>query len=149
MIGLSTDYNYPMRADIYYSSVEQGTYGNIKKQWMLDRTIDCYFAAAGLKNKDEQMNNNVAIIQSTLLLGRTKEDVRVSSLNSGTANTNILITNIRDSEDKPMYVETSGIRAGKSTLFEIGTVAPFAGLFAKVEYYKLVVKRSDNQAVDL
>lgn len=149
MIGLSTDYNYPMKADIYYSSVEQGTYGNIKKQWMLDRTIDCYFAAAGLKNKDEQMNNNVAIIQSTLLLGRTKEDVRVSSLNSGTANTNILITNIRDSEGNPMYVETSGIRAGKSTLFEIGTVSPFAGLFAKVEYYKLVIKRSDNQAVDL
>lgn len=140
---------FPMKADVYYSSIEQGTYGNIKKQWMLDKTINCYFATAGLKNKDEQNNNNVAIIQSTLLLGRTKNDIRISSLDSGTANTNILITNIRDSEGKPIYTETSGIRAGKSTLFEIGTISPFTGLFGKVEYYKLVIKRSDNQGVDV
>lgn len=149
MIGTSTDFNYPMKADIYYSSVEQGTYGNIKKQWMLDRTINCYFASSGLKNKDEQMTNTVAIIQSTLLLGRTKEDIRMSSLDSGTANTNILITNIRDADGKPIYTEASGIRAGKSTLFEIGTIAPFSGLFGKIEYYKLIVKRSDNQGVDV
>jgi hypothetical protein len=149
MLALSTDFNYPMKADIFYSVVEQGSYGTIKKQWMLDRTVNCYFAASGLKNKDEQLLNNVAITQSTLLLGRTKEDIRVSSLDAGTANTNILITNIRDMDGQEIYLEQSGIRAGKSTLFEIGTISPFAGLYGKVEYYKLVVKRSDNQGVDV
>lgn len=149
MIAMSKDYNYPMTADVYYSVVEQGSYGNIKKQWMLDKTINCYFANVGLKAKDEQQTSNVAIIQSTLLIGRVKEDIRISSLESGTALTNILITNIKDSEGNPVFVETSGLRAGKSTLFEIGTFTPFSGLFGKTEYYKLIVKRSDNQGTDI
>ena len=140
---------YPMKADIFYPNIGQGTYGNIEKQWMLDQTIDCYFAAAGLKNKDEQQNNRVAIIQSTLLLGRTKTDIRLPSSGGSTAATNVLITNILDSDGNSVYIETSGIRAGKSTLFEIGTISPFTGLFGKVEYYKLIIKRSDNQGIDI
>ncbi len=32
---------------------------------------------------------------------------------------------------------------------EIATLSPYSGLFGKTEYYKIIIKRSDNQAVDL
>ena len=144
-----SDFAYPMRADVYYSTVEQGDYGSIKKQWMKAKTISCHFASGGIKNKQEQQPQNVAITFDTILNGRTSSDIRFSDLGSGTSLTNILITNIVDGEGNSLYLETGGIRAGKSTLFEIATLNPSSGLFGKTEYYKLIIKRSDNQAVDL
>ena len=47
MICESPDFIFPMLADIYYPIVDQGAYGNVKKSWVLDRTIACSFAPAG------------------------------------------------------------------------------------------------------
>ena len=140
---------YPMLVDIYYAGVSQGTYGNVKKQWMFSKSVPCYFAHAGLKNKEEFRTNTVALIQDTTLLGRTASDIRFSELGDSTSSNNVLLTNIRDSSGSPIYVEPAGERVGKSTLFEIASVAPTIGMFGKVEYYKIVLRRSDNQAVDL
>ena len=63
--------------------------------------------------------------------------------------TNIIITNIRDKNGNPIYLETAGPRVNQSTLFEIATVEPIVGAFGKTEYYKVVIRRSDNQAVDV
>ena len=38
---------------------------------------------------------------------------------------------------------------GKSTIFEVATNDPFVGPMGNVEYYKLVIRRSQNQAGDL
>jgi hypothetical protein len=48
-----------------------------------------------------------------------------------------------------IYNESSGIRTGKSTLFEISTFTPIVGPFGSTEYYKIIVSRSDNQAADI
>lgn len=142
------DFAFPMQADVFYPIVEQGVYGNVKKQWILDKTIIGNFTFAGSALKEE-VTPNVNIVQQSSLVGRVKSDIRISSRDVKNAITNIVISNIRDKSGNNIYLETSGPRSGKSTIFEIATVEPFVGPFGAVEYYKLVIRRSENQAVDI
>lgn len=148
MICETTDYIFPMLADIYYPTVEQGAYGNVKKNWMIDRTIACAFSVVGLAGKEE-IKPNVNITQENILVGRTKNDLRISEREKANAITNIVISNIRDKHSNIVYKETSGPRAGKPTIYEIASQEPIVGPFGSVEYYKLVIRRSENQSVDL
>jgi len=148
MICEETDFAFPMLADIYHPIVEQGVYGEVKKTWILDRTIACSFTSAGTAFKEE-VAPNINLTQDKILLGRCKSDIRISSMEARNAITNVIITNIKDKNCNEIYKETSGPRAGKSTIFEIATHDPFAGPFGNVEYYKLIIRRSENQAVDV
>jgi hypothetical protein len=143
-----TDFIFPMLADIYYPIVDQGAYGNVKKQWVLDRTIACNFAPSG-QTAGEDVKPNVNITKESILLGRTKSDIRISSINTNNSVTNIIITNIRTPQQDNIYSETSGTRNGKSTIFEVATNEAIVGPFGNVEYYKVVLRRSENQASDL
>ena len=148
MICDSTDFMFPMQADIFYPIVEQGAYGNVKKTWIADRTIACNFTHAGSATKEE-VTPNVNITQESLLNGRTKTDLRISSLDAQNSITNVIISNIKDKNCNPIYIETSGPRMGKGTIFEIAAIQPFLGPFGNIEYYNVVIRRSENQAVDL
>jgi hypothetical protein len=142
------DFAFPMEADIFYPIVEQGPLGNIKKTWILDKAIAINVNPAGTAFKEEVIPN-VNITKDTLLIGRVKNDIRVSSREANNAITNVIVTNIKDKNCNPIYVETSGIRNGKSTIFEIATQEPFVGPFGNVEYYKIILRRSENQGVDV
>jgi hypothetical protein len=143
-----TSFIFPMLADIYYPIVDQGAYGNVQKTWIHDKTIACNFNSAGTAWK-EDVKPNANITQDSVMLGRVKSDIRFSSTENQNSITNIIVTNIKDRNLNEVYLETSGPRAGKSTLFEVATVEPFVGPFGSTEYYKVVVRRSENQAVDL
>lgn len=145
----STDFMYPLVADIYYPVVEQTAYGNVKKQWILDKSVPCYFSAGGGAGREELKTNNVSIVKESLLIGRVKSDVRISASGVANAMTNVIITNIRDAQGTEIYVETAGVRVGKSSIFEVATQEPALGPFGTLEYYKLVVRRSENQAADV
>jgi hypothetical protein len=144
----TTDFTFPILADIYYPIVEQTALGSIKKQWVHDKTLACSFTTAG-SAMAEDVKPNVNITKELILSGRVRSDVRVSSSDSRNAITNILITNIRDVNGKEIYVETSGPRSGKSTLFEVATNEPFINPFGSIEYYKVVLRRSENQGTDV
>lgn len=146
--GDKTDFAFPMEADIFYPIVEQGPLGNVKKNWILDRTVACNFNTTGTAWKEE-VKPNVDLTQDNIMLGRTKEDLRISSRQASSSITNVIVTNIRDKNCNPLYVETSGPRKGRSTIFEIATNQPFVGPFGNVEYYKIVIRRSENQAADI
>lgn len=150
MMGLcdTTDFMYPLKADIYYPIVEQGAYGDVKKTWVIDRTVACSFAPAGTAFA-EDVKPNAKISVEMNLIGRTKNDLRISSLQSKDSVVNVIITNIRTSHDAPVYVETSGPRSGRSTIFEIASNDPIVGPFGEIEYYRVVIRRSENQATDL
>ena len=143
-----TDFMYPMLADIYYPIVDQGAYGNVKKQWILDRSIACNFAPTG-QAASEEVKPNVNITKESILLGRTKTDIRLSGSNNRNSITNVVITNIRTNQQEDIYLETSGPRNGKSTIYEIASNEAMVGPFGNVEYYKVVLRRSENQASDL
>jgi hypothetical protein len=142
------DFMFPMQASVYHPIVEQGDFGAIKKQWILDRTFACTFSSGGSAFKEE-VKPNVNITQNSILVGRTKSDLRISSRDNKNSLTNILITDIRDQEGNLVYMETSGPRSGKGTLFEIATYEPFVGPFGVVESYKVIIRRSENQTGDV
>lgn len=146
--GDKTDFAFPMEADIFYPIVEQGALGNVKKTWILDKSVAISVNPAGSAFKEEVVPN-VNITKDTLLIGRIKSDIRVSSRESNNAITNVIVTNIKDKNCNPIYTETSGIRNGKSTIFEIATQEPFVGPFGNVEYYKIILRRSENQGADV
>ena len=143
-----SDFIYPLKADVYYPIVDQGAYGNLTKKWVLDRTIECNFAPAGSASSEE-VKPNAKINLDVTLLGRTKNDLRMTSHKSAESIVNVIITNIRANGDTPVYVETAGTRSGKSTIFEIASNEPIVGPFGDIEYYKLVIRRSENQASDI
>ena len=142
-----TDFMYPMKADVYYPIVEQGAYGNVTKTWIFNKTVVCNFSKDG--TVDEEVKPNVNITLKKVLMGRTKKDIRFSQENNADAITNVVITNIRTRTDVPLYIETSGVRAGKSTIYEIESQSPIIGPFGDPDYYALAIRRSENQASDI
>lgn len=141
-----TDFMFPMKADIYYPIITQGDYGQPKKDWVFDKTISCNATPIGGAGS-ENIKPETFLQYENKLIARTKSDPRISSQQQGNAITNILVTNIRHSNDELVYRETAGVRAGRATIFEVGTVEPFSGPFNKVEYYKMLWRRAENQTV--
>lgn len=141
------DFLYPLYADIYYPIVTQGEYNEIKKTWVFDRTIICNASPVGGAGT-EDIKPAEFLQYENKLVARTKNDIRISSINNDQAVTNILITNIRTSSGEILYKETAGVRGGKGTIYEIATVEPFLGPFNNIEYYKMLWRRAENQAVE-
>jgi hypothetical protein len=146
MICEATDFVYPLLADIYYPLIAQSQYGQIKKQWILDRSVACNadpFGSAGT----EEVDPKVFLQNAGKLISRSKGDIRTSSTGQSHAVNNILITNIRDTHGNLIYKETAGARAGKGTLYEIATLDPTVGPFGNVEFYRMLWRRTENQSV--
>jgi hypothetical protein len=144
----SKDPIYPMQADIFYPEVSQGAYGNVSKAWMKDRTLVCSLGPAGSRFREE-LTPNVDISIESLLVGRFKEDIRFSKDDRGKAMTNIVISNVKGRNCEEIYVEPAGPRKNQSTIFEVATVTPHVGPFGKVEYYRVILRRSENQSVEI
>jgi hypothetical protein len=149
MVCESTDFLFPMLADVYYPIVDQGAYGNVKKQWILDRQFACNFTVKGTASSNEEVKPNVNITKENILIGRTKTDIRISTNKEMQSVTNIIVTNIKTNQDETIYIETSGPRSGYSTVYEIASIEPIIGFLNKIEYYKVVLRRSENQATDI
>ena len=142
----TTDFMYPMLADVYYPIITQGPFGEIKKEWVFDRTISCNATSVGGAGS-EQIKPEMFLQYENKLIVRSKADLRITSASSQEATTNILITNVRLSHGELLYKETAGPRSGKGTIFEVGTLEPFTGPFNNIEYYKMLWRRTESQAV--
>ena len=142
----TTDFVYPMLADVYYPIITQGPFGEIKKEWVFDRTISCNATPVGGAGS-EQIKPDMFLQYEDKLIVRSRGDLRIRSNSSQEATTNILISNIRLSHGQLIYKETAGPRAGRGTIYEIGTLEPFTGPFNNIEYYKMLWRRTESQAV--
>lgn len=139
---------YPLTADIYYPVVSQSPFGEVTKVWTKDRTLVCNLSSAGSRFR-EQLEPNVDISIEDMLVGRFKEDIRISSDDEGLSLINIAVTDIKDRNGTKIYIETSGEREDLSTIFEVATVSPQVGPFGTVEYYRVILKRSENQGFNV
>ena len=135
---------YPMKADIYYPLVTQNKYGQPEKAWIYDRTVSINASFVG-RQSGEDIKPEMILKNDNRLIGRLKTDPRTSSQESNYATTNILISNIRDDGDNLIFRETAGPRSGRGTIYEIATLDPFFGPFRSIEYYKILLRRSENQ----
>ena len=142
----TTDFMYPMLADVYYAIISQNEYGKAVKEWVFDKTITCN-AQPITKRSQEEMTPAIFLQADGKLMARSRTDIRTSSKNENNAITNILVTNIRLPGDSLVYRETAGPRSGRSTIFELATIEPFVGGLQSIEYYYMMWRRSENQTV--
>lgn len=142
----STDFIYPMLADIYYPMITQNTYGQVKKEWVLDRTV-AVNAEPLTRKAIQDMQPAVFLQFEGKLVARTKSDPRVSTHDNNNAITNILISNVRLPNGEMVYKETAGPRNGKGTIYEIATIEPFVGGLQNIEYYQMLWRKAENQSV--
>ena len=140
------DFLYPLYADIYYPIVVQGSYNEVKKNWFFDRSIVCNAASLGGVSEVD-VRPEMFLQFENKLIARSKSDLRKTSNGDLEALTNILVTNIRSASGQPIYLETSGPRKGRATIYEVVTVEPYVGPFGNIEYYKMLWRRTENQAV--
>jgi len=141
-----TDFIFPMKADVYYPIISQSEYGQAKKEWRYDRTIVCNATPVGSMSQEDLKPATFLQFENKLVT-RIKEDIRISSENGSNAMSNILVTNIRSASDNIIYLETAGSRAGKGTIYEVGTLEPFINPFGSIEYFKVLLRRAENQTV--
>jgi hypothetical protein len=144
----TTDFMFPLLADIYYPIVSQSAYGDVSKKWVLDRSVAIQVGKQRTKGRS-QIPTGVELLQDSILIGRARVDLRYGSQGDSHPMTDVLITNIRTAMGDPVYNETSGPRNGRTTLFELKTTEPTVGPFGEVEFFSLVIKRSENQGVDV
>lgn len=142
----TTDFMYPMLADVYYAIITQNEYGKAVKEWVFDRTITCN-AQQMTTRLQEEMAPAVFLQSDGKLKARSKIDVRTSTNQENNNLTNILITNVRFPGDELVYRETAGVRSGRGTIFEVATLEPFIGGLQSIEYYYMMWRRSENQTV--
>jgi len=142
----TTDFMYPMLADIYYPIITQNEYGKAIKDWIFDRTITCN-AQSLVKKSIQETSPAVFLMSEGKLVARSRSDIRTSLKNEDNNITNILITNIRLPGDNLVYRETAGPRSGRGTIYELATIEPFVGALQTVEYYHMLWRRSENQTV--
>ena len=142
----SADFIYPMIADVYYPLVTQNSYGQVKKEWVLDKTI-AVNAEPLTRKAIQDMQPAVFLQYEGKLSARTKNDPRVSSLEENNGITNILITNVRFPNGELIYKETAGPRNNKGTIYEIATIEPFVGGLQTIEYYQMLWRKAENQSV--
>ena len=142
----TTDFMYPMLADVYYAIITQNEYGKAVKEWVFDRTITCN-AQPMTTRLQEEMTPAVFLQSDGKLKARSRIDVRTSTNQENNNLTNILITNVRFPGDELVYRETAGVRSGRGTIFEVATLEPFVGGLQSIEYYYMMWRRSENQTV--
>jgi hypothetical protein len=146
MLCEEPDFIFPLYADVYYPIISQGGYGEVKKNWVFDRTIVCNATPVGGAG-EEDIKPAEFLKYENKLVARSKTDLRISANENKQAVTNILITNIRTAGGEVIYKETAGVRSGRGTIFEIATLEPFLGPFNQIEYYKMVWRKTENQSV--
>ena len=108
----TTNFMYPMKADIYFPILAQGDYGQPKKDWVYDRTIICNATPVGGAGT-EDIKPESFLQYENKLIARVSSDPRLSSNNSYNAITNILITNIRNANDS----DWMSCRAAHSSIY--------------------------------
>ena len=108
-----------MSADIYYAESKQNAIGVIEKSWVYDRTIKCsIISAMSDKTLTGELKSNNSLVQFTSnMLLRTNDNVQSKKNGTFYPITEILITNIKDSNGK---VVTKDVK-DKNVQYEIKT----------------------------
>lgn len=135
---------YPLLADVYYGTQTQNDFGEIDREWVFNRTVPVDLNTS-TNYKDQQIQPDQFFWVQDMLNGMVKEDLRIGDNQSPYSLTNILVTNIRNGSGEVIYYESAGERSGLPTLYEVSGLLPHNDPWGKVDYYKLVLKRSELQ----
>ena len=144
---------YPMTADVYYAVEVQSEYGNMTRTWQFDRTIECsaITATAGELGAELKVKDKVLDYNSSLFF-RTNQDVRKSTSGKYYPITATAITNMRDPNGDPVWINTENLKTKAETVktkYEIKTIIPSFDMFHNIGMYRVFLTRSANQKWDI
>jgi hypothetical protein len=132
-----------MKMDIYKQfDIQNPDTGAIVKEWNYYKTLDCHAKgvitnSATTRSGDKQIfsnkYNNEQVIQV-----RTSERLTAREK----------ITNIRDSNEEPIWTELN-YPSDTPTVFEIIGTTPITDPFGQVLAYNSTLKRSENQQIGI
>jgi len=132
-----------MSFDVYYSTQKQSELGIENKTWSLDQTLSGYFETLGAVEKDSVKSGNFFSYEDKIV-GRSSKDLRESLNGIKYPVTDVLVRNIYDSKTgNPFYNEYSG----GPTTYEVLAVEPYVNPWNQIEYYKVLLNRSDIQGL--
>lgn len=132
-----------MKMDVYRQfDLQNPDTGALIKEWQYYKTIDCS-AKGVISNSSSTRTNSIQTISTRyenqeILQVRTSERLTFREK----------ITNIRDSKNKPIWVELN-YPSDTPTVFEVIGSTPVTDGFGNVIAYNSVIKRSENQNIGL
>lgn len=132
-----------MKMDVYRQLDRQDPdTGALVKEWIYYKTVDC--TAKGVISNSSSTRTNS--IQSFGTKYENQEILQVRT--AGRLTFREKVTNIRDSKDKPIWVELN-YPTETPTVFEVIGSTPVTDGFGTVIAYNSVIKRSENQNIGL
>ena len=132
-----------MKMDIYHQfDTQDPDTGALVKEWVYYKTVDC--SAKGVISNSSSTRTNS--IQSFGTKYTNEEILQIRT--AGRLTFREKITNIRDSKDKPIWVELN-YPTETPTVFEVIGSTPVTDGFGTVIAYNSVIKRSENQNIGL
>lgn len=149
-LSCSNNFVFSMLCDVYYATESQDKYGQVVKSWVPDASLPCtfYTPPTTVKSDEFRFTDNKFYSMESTLIGRIGPEIKVSAYPLS----NLLITSIRTNscESELLYSEKSV--AGYETVptvFDVRMLQPHVGVFNKIEYYRVVLERSDRQDLPL
>ena len=144
---------YPMTADIYYAVETQSEYGNMTRTWQFDRTVNCsaVTATSGVLDAELKVKDKFFDYNSSLFF-RTNEDIRKSSSGKYYPITAMAVTNMRDPNGDPVWINTENLKTKAETVktkYEVKTIIPSFDMFHNIGMYRVFLNRSANQKWDI
>jgi hypothetical protein len=132
-----------MKMDVYRQiDTQDPDTGALVKEWIYYKTVDC--SAKGVISNSSSTRTNS--IQSFGTKYANEEILQIRT--SGRLTFREKVTNIRDSKNKPIWVELN-YPTETPTVFEVIGSTPVTDGFGTVIAYNSVFKRSENQNIGL
>lgn len=143
MISDLIDSMMPMKIDIYkqFDGQDQDT-GEIKKQWMYYKTVDCH--AKGIVSNSSSTRTNS--IQSFGTKYQNEDIIQIRTNERITFREKV--TNLRDKNNNVVWVGLD-YPTETPTVFEVIGSTPITDPFGTIIAYNSVIKRSENQQIGI
>ncbi len=148
-----TDLLFPMTAEIYYAQTSQQDYGNISKNWVFNRSVNCSMIS-DLSNKSfsgELKTKGGDFIYESNAFFRTPEDLRKDSSGTYHPITAIAITNIKDPAGNDVWINGQNLTnsAGAiKTKYELKTIIPTFDYNHNLRHFRIFISKSQIQRWD-
>jgi hypothetical protein len=137
------DIFYPMSAEIFYAETKQDDFGTMKRTWVFDRVVPCSaISAMSDKTLNSELKSTSSFFQyNSDIAFRTSEDLQRKKGKTYFPITEILITNIKDSNGQYVWTEWEDVR----TQYEVQSFVPSYNSFHAVHFYRGYLTRSTKQ----
>ena len=137
------DILYPMTAEIFYAETRQNDFGTMERTWVFNRTVKCSAVSAMAdKTLNSELKSTTAFFQyNSDIAFRTSDNIQRKKGGTLYPITEVLVTNIKDSEGKVVWTE----REDFYTQYEIQSFVPSYDAFHAVDFYRGYLTRSTRQ----